>query len=529
MNAANNALNIAQSTETYTKDQLIAQGQINNAFTQDIEKLKTDIKDASGFDSSALESSINSNTQAIEKNAQDIAGKANQSDLNDFKKYADDTYMTYVQSDRLLNTANEADKKAQLALDSVKNTVDKSELDNISKSMTSGDAATLVSANDYTNQQVNSVDSKVNTIDSKVNNLTTDLSNSLNNTNNKVDSLESSMNNKIDDMNQTIEQGGKNTLNSANQYTDSQIKGMNETINENFVNQQENNKSQQTQIDGVTNMVINNAKDQNLINQSMNDSIANNTGLIATNADKILNNSNMIQSNTDKIGKVESELSNKVSHETWQSQNDAIDSNMNSMREEYTQQNSYNENNIASNKGEIDNIKADMTNKVEREEMQAVSSQVDTNKINIDRQQQQISSNTQTSQEALGLAQGAGHIAVQAMQNVEYEATQRISGDKKVLSDSKAYTNSKFSELKSTVESNRKKAASGVAGVAAMTNIPALSGNKNFSFGMGVGNFDSESSLAAGFQGRVSENVVTKVSFSIGEETVIGAGAAFEW
>lgn len=90
--------------------------------------------------------------------------------------------------------------------------------------------------------------------------------------------------------------------------------------------------------------------------------------------------------------------------------------------------------------------------------------------------------------------------------------------------------NKQFSALSSRINDVEKKSSKGIADVAAMTNIPALTGNKTFSFGMGVGNFNSETAISAGFQSRVHENVVTKVSFATdGDENVLGAGASFEW
>ncbi|MBJ8767525.1 YadA C-terminal domain-containing protein [Citrobacter freundii] len=102
----------------------------------------------------------------------------------------------------------------------------------------------------------------------------------------------------------------------------------------------------------------------------------------------------------------------------------------------------------------------------------------------------------------------------------------RLSNTEKQISG----MNAKFAGLNKQINDVEKKASKGVAGVAAMSNIPALTGNGNFSFGMGVGNFNSETSIAAGFQARATKNVVTKVSFaSDGDENVFGAGASFEW
>lgn len=102
----------------------------------------------------------------------------------------------------------------------------------------------------------------------------------------------------------------------------------------------------------------------------------------------------------------------------------------------------------------------------------------------------------------------------------------RLSNTEKQISG----MNAKFAGLNKQINDVEKKASKGVAGVAAMSNIPALTGNGNFSFGMGVGNFNSETSIAAGFQARATKNIITKVSFaSDGDENVFGAGASFEW
>lgn len=137
----------------------------------------------------------------------------------------------------------------------------------------------------------------------------------------------------------------------------------------------------------------------------------------------------------------------------------------------------------------------------------------------------------QTASYAQSTAVGAYNIAVDTQYYVVGENEARKQEIRQVASDSKAYTNKKFSELKSTVDSNRKKAAAGIAGVAAQANIPQLSGGKNFSFGMGMGGYDGEQALSAGFNARITENIVTRASVSstASGDTVYGAGASFEW
>ncbi|BEC01773.1 YadA-like family protein [Escherichia coli] len=126
---------------------------------------------------------------------------------------------------------------------------------------------------------------------------------------------------------------------------------------------------------------------------------------------------------------------------------------------------------------------------------------------------------------AMNVAKGAQQSASWANEEAYYNS-QQIMGIQRDMSQ----MNKQFSNLSKQINDVEKTSSKGIAGVAAMTNIPALTGNKTFSFGMGVGNFNSETAISAGFQSRVHENVVTKVSFATdGDENVLGAGASFEW
>jgi|GEM_PF-350420 len=92
-------------------------------------------------------------------------------------------------------------------------------------------------------------------------------------------------------------------------------------------------------------------------------------------------------------------------------------------------------------------------------------------------------------------------------------------------------TNSKFGALKNKVEENRQRASAGIAGVAAMANIPQVTNTQNFSVGAGVGNTDGESALAVGFSARATENVVVQSSVSNDTQHnfVVGAGVSYGW
>ena len=92
-------------------------------------------------------------------------------------------------------------------------------------------------------------------------------------------------------------------------------------------------------------------------------------------------------------------------------------------------------------------------------------------------------------------------------------------------------TNARFSDLNSKIDDNRKHASAGIAGVAAMANIPQVLEHQTFAIGAGAGNTDGESALAVGFSARASQNTVVKASVSNDTQHnfVVGAGVAFGW
>lgn len=99
------------------------------------------------------------------------------------------------------------------------------------------------------------------------------------------------------------------------------------------------------------------------------------------------------------------------------------------------------------------------------------------------------------------------------------------------ISDLESKNSVNFGKLKNQVEQNRKRASAGIAGVAAMANIPQVTADQNFSIGAGVGNTDGESALSVGFSARASQNVVVKgaVSNDTQHNFVVGAGVSYGW
>lgn len=72
--------------------------------------------------------------------------------------------------------------------------------------------------------------------------------------------------------------------------------------------------------------------------------------------------------------------------------------------------------------------------------------------------------------------------------------------------------------------------AAGIAGVAAMANIPEVNSHQTFSLGVGVGGFDGQQAVAVGASARINNNVTVKASVAANNEEVVwGAGTAIGW
>lgn len=132
----------------------------------------------------------------------------------------------------------------------------------------------------------------------------------------------------------------------------------------------------------------------------------------------------------------------------------------------------------------------------------------------------------------------------QANANIEANSQASAATNKRVAANTAAIANheqritsleqqtaSGFSDLKRQIDDNRKDANAGIAGVAAMANIPQVTANQDFSVGAGIGFRSDEQALAVGFSGRVTENVVTKIAVASDTQNgwTVGAGVAVGW
>ncbi|MEZ2894783.1 YadA C-terminal domain-containing protein [Providencia rettgeri] len=85
-------------------------------------------------------------------------------------------------------------------------------------------------------------------------------------------------------------------------------------------------------------------------------------------------------------------------------------------------------------------------------------------------------------------------------------------------------------QLDRKIDKRAQEANSGIASVAAMSNIPYAT-NTRFSAGIGAGNYKNGSAIAAGAQYQLKENINLRssVSWNNSDAAVIGAGVAFGW
>lgn len=109
--------------------------------------------------------------------------------------------------------------------------------------------------------------------------------------------------------------------------------------------------------------------------------------------------------------------------------------------------------------------------------------------------------------------------------------TADIANHEQRIQSLEGQTNSKFADLNKQIDDNRKRASAGIAGVAAMANIPQVLEHQTFAIGAGAGNTDGESALAVGFSARASQNTVVKASVSNDTQHnfVVGAGVSYGW
>lgn len=190
---------------------------------------------------------------------------------------------------------------------------------------------------------------------------------------------------------------------------------------------------------------------------------------------------------------------------------------------------------VANNKESIDQL---------RENDQVLTNTVNTVKQDVQETKQQVNNNKQeinkVKNDVKVVSQDVANNSIRIQRNEEridgayagiYDNRQNIAANREAINRNNQEIqklNKNFSDLKNTVDANRKRAAAGIAGVAAMANIPEVNSHQTFSVGVGVGGFDGQQAVAVGASARVNDNLTVKASVAANNEEVVwGAGAAF--
>jgi len=111
------------------------------------------------------------------------------------------------------------------------------------------------------------------------------------------------------------------------------------------------------------------------------------------------------------------------------------------------------------------------------------------------------------------------------------DANTRIDSTNSAISDVAASGNRRFSQLKTEVDKNKRRADAGIAGVAAMASIPSLVSGQHFNVGAGIGVRGGQQALAVGVSASVTDRTTVKLSVAADTEHsfTAGAGVAYGW
>jgi len=109
--------------------------------------------------------------------------------------------------------------------------------------------------------------------------------------------------------------------------------------------------------------------------------------------------------------------------------------------------------------------------------------------------------------------------------------TAQLANHEQRLGNLESGVNRKFADIDKRMGDIKEGADAAVAGVAAMSNIPQVTGGARFSAGVGVGQRGSQQAVAVGFSSQLTDGVIGKVSVAndTQQQWTVGAGLAVQW
>lgn len=122
-------------------------------------------------------------------------------------------------------------------------------------------------------------------------------------------------------------------------------------------------------------------------------------------------------------------------------------------------------------------------------------------------------------------------VVVQKNTDAVSQNTQRLSHQEARISALASQDNSEFANLKAEVDNNQSRSDAGIAGVAAMANIPQVQESQHFAMGAGVGGYGSENAVAVGASFHATQNTIVKLTVSNDTQHNFGwgAGTSYGW
>lgn len=109
--------------------------------------------------------------------------------------------------------------------------------------------------------------------------------------------------------------------------------------------------------------------------------------------------------------------------------------------------------------------------------------------------------------------------------------TAAIANHEQRITSLEQSTSNGFRDLRNQIDENKRDANAGIAGVAAMANIPQVTEYQSFSVGAGLGVRGSENAVAVGASARLSQNTVGKLSVAADsqQQFTAGMGISYGW
>ncbi|EPK6162948.1 YadA-like family protein [Providencia stuartii] len=113
---------------------------------------------------------------------------------------------------------------------------------------------------------------------------------------------------------------------------------------------------------------------------------------------------------------------------------------------------------------------------------------------------------------------------------IQAENQNRFAHFQQNLDNTQAFNKVRFTQLDKKITKMEKQANSGIASVAAMSNIP-YSLNTRFSAGIGLGHYRNGNAIAAGAQYQLKKdlNLRSSIAWNNADSAVVGAGISIGW